>query len=124
MADPETKRAIAELNDRVATLTERVNFIESQRRPPVITKPPAPPSWATPQGDFGINATPANPADLAPARITTNPRADWRDPNTGLVRNSAGEIVPATPVVVRGPDRTFEHDQAVKLLDELIARSS
>jgi hypothetical protein len=85
---PDKDNRLRELADRVAMLEARVDYLDGVRAPAPRRAKPMP--WATPQGDYGIDATTPNPDDLAPRAPA--PSGPWFDPATGLMRNANGEI--------------------------------
>jgi hypothetical protein len=114
------------LNDRVAALEAAIKRIEDRLFPPAPAPvPPKPIPGQAPQGDYGMNYC-GPPSGTATAGGESwirerRPNGDWRDP-TGLWRDSSGNVVPAGPAVpVRGPERTAQHEMAVRLGDRMIA---
>jgi hypothetical protein len=52
------------------------------------------------------------------------PDGTWLDPNSGRLRYSSGEFVPIGPPEPRaiGPERSPQHEQAVRILDDHLDR--
>ena len=118
------EKRIRDLEHQVATLTERVNYLDGVRPSPPKAKPFVRPSWMTPDVEHGSNSTAGpNPNDYGPRTFKPAFRPDgtWIDPASGLTRNKSGEVVvPTAPVT--GPPRSIEHQLAVELLDDMLAR--
>lgn len=98
---PDNDKLLRELNDRLATLEARVDYLDGVRVPAPRRARPLP--WVSPQEvSSGLNCQQPNPDDALPRAAT--PAGEWFDPATGLRRNANGEVVNA---------------RAAALLDEL-----
>jgi hypothetical protein len=116
---------------RLAALEAAIHRIEAKLFPPPPAPMPAKPVPGTlPVGPHGagMNYTgpPSGTATAGGESWIKERKAngDWLDPNCGQWRDSSGNIVPAGPAVpVRGPERTAQHEMAVRLSDRMIRRA-
>jgi hypothetical protein len=126
------KAQIAQLDDRITAIEAALKRIEEKLTPAAPKPPPAPPKWVAPQGDYGSSFA-GPPSETSSGshdpwggyRKQVRPDGAWRDPS-GIWRDVTGVIITPRSTEPRpvGPERTPEHEMAVRLADALINKES
>jgi hypothetical protein len=124
----------AALQAKNDALEERIKVLEKRFEPKPAPRVPPPPAWAG-SGDpnmTGMNAPAPSVSQqraAGTAGITVDAKTGHRKFPDGLLRDDSGQVVPhsiARTVERRpvGPERNWQHDQAVRTLDAMIERDA
>jgi hypothetical protein len=120
-------------DDRIAALEARIQALEAERQakspaaPIAVPQKPAPrPAWISQSDDnVGMNYSgKPTPSYGGESWVRERkPDGSWKDPNSGQWRDSSGRPVPVTPEAPpRLQERSPQHEQAVRILDDHLGR--
>jgi hypothetical protein len=117
---------IGRLEARNAALEQRIKVLEARLEPKPAPRVAPPPAWAgsgenTGSGYCGAPTIAASGTSWIKER---RENGDWKDP-FGQWRYASGELIPRTiePQPI-GPVRDWQHDEAVRTLDNMIERDA